>query len=458
MVLSKAEKSKQEISNRDSSSLKKIGLMGCWGFGNMGNAAHQVAMIQNIRKYQPNAQIYGFAVYPEITKNINGIPCFTFYRHPHNGWWEGDGKNFLTNSLNKFSTYTRKISNPVIKKLFIPLRVPVETILEIFALVRAFRIIKGFDMLIVTGGGHFDDVYGGARVLPYGLFVWSLITRLRKVNFLVLSNGAGPITEPLSKFFFKQALSSASYRSYRDEDSKQYVARVLDFQVKDDPVYPDLAHSLDLTRYQTHAQPRKDRRTMVGIALIPHKYAGTLPGLPGSHTPTYLNYLIKLAAFVSWLLENQYIIFLFVADESDRDSVQDFKQILENNHQVDYSAGQIIEQPPTNYNESTFDNFMNQLTATDLVVASRFHGVLLPQLLNKPTLALSFAQKTTVLMETTGQAEYCLPIDQFEVETLKERFIALEANQATIARQLADRTDRYRAALDEQYAHLFGDR
>jgi polysaccharide pyruvyl transferase WcaK-like protein len=456
MVLSKAEQSKQETSNRDGSTIKKIGLMGCWGFGNMGNAAHQVAMIQNIRKYQPNAQIYGFSVYPEITKNINGIPCFTFYRHPNNGWWEGDGENLSIESLNKFSTATRRISNPAIRKLFIPIRTPVELILEMLALVRAFRIIKGFDMLIITGGGHFDDVYGGARVLPYGLFVWSLITRLRKVNLLVVSNGAGPITESLSKFFFKQALSSASYRSYRDDDSKQYVARVLNFQVKDDPVYPDLAHSLDLTRYQTHPQPRKDRRTIVGIAPIPYKYAGTLPGLPGGHTPTYVSYLTKLAAFVSWLLEHQYLIFLFVADESDRASVQDFKQILDQN-QVDYSAGQIIEQPPINYNESTFDNFMNQLIETDLVVASRFHGVLLPQLLNKPTLALSFAQKTTCLMEATGQAEYCLPIDQFEVETLKERFLALEANQAKIARQLADRTDRYRAALDEQYAHLFGD-
>ncbi|MBF2048593.1 MAG: polysaccharide pyruvyl transferase family protein [Elainella sp. C42_A2020_010] len=448
-------KQPKKVGQRNFSAPRKIGLMGCWGFGNMGNLAHQIAMIQNIRKYQPNAQLYGFSVYPEITQKIHGIPCFTFYRHPNNQWWQG--KSFLTRGLNKFSTSIRRISNPVLRKLLIPIRVPVEIILEILAVVRSFKVLKGFDMLIITGGGHFDDVYGGARVLPYALCMWASIAKLRKVDFLVVSNGVGPINERLSKFFFKQVLSSASYLSYRDDYSKEYAERILNLHVTHDLVYPDLAHSLDLTAYQNSFQPKNEQRTIVGIAPIPFDDESTFPGFSGEYTSAYLSYLSKLASFISWLLENQYVVFFFFADKGDRQAIQDLKRVLDKS-KISYSEEQITEQPPPTNSETTFDEYMTQLAKTDLVIASRFHGVLLAQLLNKPTLALSFAKKTDCLMADTNQADYCLSINHFDVETIKEKFIALEENQALIKRQLANRTQQYREALAQQYVYLFGHR
>jgi polysaccharide pyruvyl transferase WcaK-like protein len=457
MMLSGTEKSRQKSSVKGNATIRKIGLMGCWGFGNMGNLAHQIAMIQHIRKYQPNAQISGFAVYPEITQKIHGIPCFPFMRYPKNGWWEGNKESYLTNSLYRLSNNIRKATNPITRRLLTPIRVLIELALEVLALVRAFRTLKGFDMLIITGGGHFDDVYGGAITLPYALFAWSLIAKLQKFKFLVVSNGVGPIHQPLSKFFFKQVLSSASYRSYRDTYSKEYAEKVLNFRRKEDRVYPDLAHSLDVARYQTAPRLGSEQKTVVGIAPIPHTHEGAHPGVPGDYTPTYLNYLEKLSNFVIWLLENQYIIYFFVSDEgTDKRSIEDLKDTL-SKKKVNYSTWQIIQQRPPLSEKSSFDDFMTQLAETDLVIASRFHGVLLSQLLNKPTLALSFGKKTDCLMADAGQTEYCLSIDQFDVETMKERFIALEASQEIIKKQLEQRTHQYREALDEQYVQLFGD-
>lgn len=40
---------------------KKIGILDCMGSGNLGDATIQEAMIQNIRKYCPDAQICGFS-------------------------------------------------------------------------------------------------------------------------------------------------------------------------------------------------------------------------------------------------------------------------------------------------------------------------------------------------------------------------------------------------------------
>jgi polysaccharide pyruvyl transferase WcaK-like protein len=445
------EMSKQENNVRDISTIKKIALMGPWGYGNLGDAAIQTAMIQNIHKYYPNAQIYGCSIFPEDTQKRHGISSFAMCNWPGgNSWWEGDGKNFLPNNLSKVSKRIREISNPSIRKLFIPIRVPSEWILEFLALVRSFRILRGFDAFIISGGGQLDDVFNGVWVQPYALFLWGLLSRLQKAKFLIVSVGAGPIDAPLSKFFVNKSLAFANYRSYRDRYSKQYVERVVNFHRQEDPIYPDPAHSLDLTRYVVPPKSRGEQRTIVGIAPIPHKYASTPPGLPGDNTPTYVTYVNKLASFVSWLLQNHYTILFFVGEDGvDRPVIQEIREIITKSGVV-YTQDQIIENPI-----STVDDLMFQLAETDLVVASRFHGVLLSQLLNKPTLALSFHDKIDSLMADSDQTEYCLSIDDFEVEILKARFLALEKNQTIIKEQLIKRTQQYREVLKEQYDHLF---
>jgi polysaccharide pyruvyl transferase WcaK-like protein len=447
MILKQAEKMAVREAQKVSSSPKKIGLMGPWGHGNLGDASIQDTMIRNIRKYHPDAQIYGISIYPEDTQARHNIPSFTMCSWPGNNWWTGDGKNAFVNGLSRISDKVRAISNPWLRKLFIPVRVPSEFLLELLALLRSYRSLKGFDLLIVSGGGQLDDVFNGAWFQPYALLRWGIFARLRNVRYAMVSIGAGPIDQPLSKFFIKYALALTNYCSYRDFNSKKYVEQVVNFY-RNDPIFPDPAHSLDIAKYQTNS--REDQRTIVGIGPIPHKYPGTPPGLPGGQNETYTGYLEKLAVFVDWLLQNQYVILFFTNEDCvDRQAVQDLRATIAELG-TSYSKDQIIEEPI-----ASVDELLTQLARTDLVVASRFHGVLLSQLMNKPVVALSFYDKIDSLMVDTGQAEYCLSIDQFDVDTLKERFIALEKNQENIKKQLAEKTQEYKAALEKQYEYLF---
>ena len=112
--------------------------------------------------------------------------------------------------------------------------------------------------------------------------------------------------------------------------------------------------------------------------------------------------------------------------------------------------GQLIEEPI-----ETVEHLMNQLAQTDMVVASRFHGVLLSLLLEKPVIALSYHSKIDELMKDTGQADYCLSIDHFETETMQQLYLQIRADSLKIRDQIAKRVGEYRAALDDQYRRIF---
>src|SRR5439155_5150292 len=71
---------------------------------------------------------------------------------------------------------------------------------------------------------------------------------------------------------------------------------------------------------------------------------------------------------------------------------------------------------------ATFDDLIAQISRAGIVVASRFHGVLLSLLLEKPVLTLSHHPKVASLMQHVGQTDYILDIGTFDAETAAVRF------------------------------------
>lgn len=441
----------------------KIGLISNAGFGNLGNVATDRAMIENIRRRWPDAVIHSFSPYPEGAQQELDIPSFPTTSYLGNGWWEGSQEDKVANYLNRLAHRLRVFPSRFFRKLSISI---IGSILELLAWIRAYRYLKTFDLLMVTGGGQLDDhCMGGRWGYPFTLLMWGVLAKLHNIKYAIVSVGAGPLDSGKSRWLIGRVLPLAQYRSYRDTDAKRYIREIVSFP-KDDPVYPDLAHSLPLEQYPeaTNSQKAKyrgDYRLVVSINPYigwvmtdeitklkpPYAYIGE-----GSFYEAYLN---KLADFVSWLVQNQYKVVFIASDTSepfhDYSRVsKDIRDILKTQG-IAYAQDQIVEG-----SIQTIEDLIAQLSLTDVVVASRFHSVLLSQVMNKPVLALSFHSKIDLLMADTGQAEYCLQIDTFEIETLKERFTALEANSDSIKQQLAKRTEEYREALDEQYDRLLG--
>lgn len=275
------------------------------------------------------------------------------------------------------------------------------------------------------------------------MFKWAVISRLRGVEFMILSVGAGAIKLPAGKFLIKQSLRLACYHSYRDARS---MSRVEDLGIiKQNYVVPDLAYSLQLPTIGNSRQ--KNHRSVVGISPIAYCY----PNIWERADPdTYNAYISKLTNFIAWLLQMDYeIIFCPSHTRMELPVIQDIKDRL---LRLGFSSNypQLIDDPV-----QTVDDVVERISYADCVIASRYHSVLLSHMLNKPVIALSYDEKVESLMQDIGQEEYCLPIEQFDMEMLTSQFIRLQSNSPDIKAVMNKKLSEYRVALDEQYDMIF---
>jgi polysaccharide pyruvyl transferase WcaK-like protein len=193
------------------------------------------------------------------------------------------------------------------------------------------------------------------------------------------------------------------------------------------------------------AQTERERPVVgIGLMAYPGRYSATDP-----QADTYTTYLESMASFAAWLLDAGYDIRLLFGDgDGDLEVVEELKHRLRA-RLGSYDETRVVEQPPTS------QDVLTELAQTDLVVATRFHNVLLSLLLNKPVIAITFHHKCSSLMEQMKLSEYCQDIHDIDVDRLVGQLQHLERNRDAVTQTIAEGVHAARAALDEQYELLF---
>jgi polysaccharide pyruvyl transferase WcaK-like protein len=398
----------------------RIALFGHFGAGNFGNESTLQALLWHLRHLMPDAEVTCICSAPEIVAaeyKIATLPISGVVVKP----WT--------------------LRNPA-ARLFRKVFVGVPS--ELYRWLRGVKTLRGADVLIIVGTGLLTDAFSLAGWGPYSTFKWSVIAKLCGCRLMFVSVGAGPLERRTGRLFVKSSLALANFRSYRDQATLQYL-KGIGFHLYDDKVYPDLAFSLPAAP-SPHCNATKGRRLVVGLGLM--AYSG-MYGVEKTTSADYTAYLETLVEFVRWLLAQDYNVRLLIGALTDMPVTQEFRSLLKQ-RLVPYEEGQVVDEPV-----ASADDLLKQLAGTDLVVATRFHNVLLALLLNKPSIAISFHHKCSSLMSQMGLSQYCQDINRLTADKLIEQFCDLEKNADRLRPLIKDKAEGFRRDLDEQYNIIF---
>jgi polysaccharide pyruvyl transferase WcaK-like protein len=398
---------------------KRIAFFGHFDSSNFGNESTLQATLYHLRCFQPDAEVICISTGHEATVATHQIEAIPL------------SETFV--------------------KSWVP-RTPVIRVLRKFCIglpSEPYRWVKGLmrlrrtDMLIIPGTGLLTDAYGLLGWGPYNLLKWSLIAKICRCKLLFVSVGAGPIYGTLGRCFVKSMLSLADFRSYRDNSTMQYLEGI-GFRADNDRVYPDLAFSLP-EAVIPHQDTKKGLRSVVGLGLM--AYSGISVSRPSNEI--YLAYLENLVRVVRWWLAHEYDVRLLIGDLADIHVTQEFRGLLRERLSV-CDEGRIIDEPIC-----SVEDLLSQIASTDIVLATRFHNVLLALLCNKPVISISFHHKCESLMSAMGLSGYCLDINELTADRVIEKFCDLEVNASKLKPLIREKVGEFRKALDEQYKVIF---
>lgn len=427
-----------------SRSRAKIGLVCEITNGNLGNAAFEAAAIENILRYYPNAELY--------VSSLDSVARFTAQKvrlFPLNPDAERLARGTARGSINARGPWLDRLEKaPVLGRTIRFATRALESAGRIGESVafwfRAARFLRGFRLLILCGGGQLSDWWGGPWVHPYTLFMWACLCRLSGTKLVVLNVAVEHVASPLSRWFLTRVLRQASYRSFRDENSRRAVE---EWGVPSpNHVYPDLAFSLAIPPREAD-RPTASERPIVGVSPMPYCDPRFWPVKDAA---AYRRYLETLASFARTLIDRGYGVMLVVTQiRMDVTALRELKELIIGD---DPARARWIVEPKI----ANVADFLAEMPKLELLVASRMHGLLLAQLVCRPVLAISYDDKCDSLMAALGLSAFCLDIRTIDRQSLVERFEALSAARDAVAAKLEQRVAAYRRELQGQYDQVFG--
>lgn len=378
----------------------RIALVGGFGNGNFGNDASIETALLALRARFPDAVIESICDDPSVVSPRLGIPSTRIAIRP-------------AGPLRHLDTLLLRFPSGV------------------FNWARAFWIARRFDVMLWPGTGIFDDYRTGPLGFPAQVFRWSVVARLVGLRLIFFGVGAGPIVNPLSRFFLKTAARCADHRSYRDLGSKEFMQSLGVDETKS-PVLPDIVFGKPV------ADPPPVRSTpplTIGLGVMSYR-GWRIDEAIGA------NYREKLARFVRWAEAQRHRVRFLVAEPSDKRALGQLKDMLADG--IDRGGDMNV-----------LDDVMNEIRSCDLVVASRFHVLIAGLKLNRPCISLSYGPKHDLLMDEAGIGQFCQHADYFDFDLLVRHVETIAANPAKFSAIVSERVAVMKARVAEVQEQTF---
>jgi len=429
------------------SSSPRIALVTPYNGGNLGDAAIQDSMILNLRLHMPSAEFLGITLGGENFVGQHGSRAFPylasvmpFGKSPTKTWTsrpnapEDSREQVSLSSGEPLQQRVRRTLRripglvPLVRRVKVAIW-PVRR--EVSHWMQGYRMVRSQDLLLISGGGQFDEEYGGAWRLPFAIFKWTLLARLAKVPCAIASVGAGRINSLASRFFVYTALRLSNYRSYREAKTRAIVASLWP-RALNDVVVPDLAFSLpEVELPSPSGNIREMAHGRLVVVLTPMAY-GKPGDWPTANAPLHDRYVAQLAHAASSLLRRD--CFLVIACSSIGDDDRVIPDLL---GRIDDELKSRLDRKIHLPTVKTWRDLVAVLREGDCVVSSRLHGLILSFLAQTPAIAISCDPKIDWVMEDLGQMDYLLHFKDFTSEDLLKAFDRLHASKNVAVERIA---------------------
>jgi polysaccharide pyruvyl transferase WcaK-like protein len=400
---------RHEAFDRMTMARPRIALFGHFGVGNLGNEGSLDAMVRLVRQRFPDAEITVLCSNPAAVSARTGLAAVP--------WTRPEIRNGVLSMLNRLL-----------------LKLPYKA----FGPIRAARILRGFDLVVVPGTGLLDDFAERPQGVPYVILKWALTARLVGCRFAMVCIGAGPIRHPLSRLFMMTAARAATYLSFRDEASRAFVARHVG-RARSARVFPDIAFALPVPRLPD--RPAGQQR-IVAVGVMHYRGWGNGDG------EIYARYIARLAQVVRTLIGRGCRVRLVIGEAGDVRAIADLRATLAES--LDGAALRMIDEAPAR----DLDDVMRQLAGADAAVVTRFHNVVCALLVGTPVVSLSYGAKNDLLLKEMGLGHCASHVERFEPDWVIERLDEVQDDRAAIVARIAARVGAYRALLQMQAREL----
>ncbi|MEV6756979.1 polysaccharide pyruvyl transferase family protein [Streptomyces sp. NPDC051214] len=392
------------MTSRDKTAVR-VGVFGLLGSGNVGNDGSLEAVLGYLRAEHPKAVVDALCGGPEDVTTRYRIPATRM------NWNRGEYRT---------ASRAGAIATKGLGKLV--------------DVVRTAAWVRRHDVVIVPGTGVLETTlplrpWG----FPYSLFLLCATGRLFGTRVALVSVGAGRIGNRPTRALVRWSARLASYRSYRDEQSRDAM-RAMGVDTARDKVYEDLVFALPTP--SASASPGAPGPVCVGVM----DFHGSNDERARA-AEIHRRYMEGTTAFVRALVEDGRPVRLVTGDELDRPVVAAI---------LDAVDSPLVTEAET----ASLDDLMKEMTAADTVVATRYHNLICSLKVGTPTLAISYSAKSDALMARMGLGAYCHPAREVDTARLLEQFRALEQGSAEVRRDLTEQNLLAARRLEDQFTAL----
>jgi polysaccharide pyruvyl transferase WcaK-like protein len=385
----------------------RIGVLGYFGIGNIGNEGTLEAFLDYLRAEHPGAELLCLVPEPDRVTRDHGVPA-----------------------VRLMSFRPRPGSD-------LPLKVR-KALSRIADAPRMVGLVGRVDAVVVPGTGVLETaLLTQPWSLPYWLFLTAAACRLRRRRFALVSVGAEPAGDRVTRFFHRWTVRLADYVSYRDEASRAAVA-TMGAERADAPLYPDLAFGLP-TPVVEH-----DRPEHVVLGVMRYEVPDDGPSGGPATVPTYVETTTRL---IAELVARGRTVRMVVGDVADLPLADEIHERVVREHPT-------AEGCVTTSVAASLTDLMTEMAGAGVVVASRFHNVICALKLAVPTVSLGYAGKNARLLTEFGLGELSQRMDAIDVDLVLAQVARATEMSDRVRPTMRATLERYTAELADQEKRL----